>query len=80
MGSFGLCDMKKKGRNDIPRTLQFPALRPPQNNGARHRGREYKLLRESLSRLQATTIATNIRADKGKRSTASLAGSRGFPI
>ena len=30
-------------------------------------GRQYKLLRESLARLQATTIRTNIRADKARR-------------
>lgn len=62
-----LCDMKKKGRNDIPRTLQFQPYDLLKTIGRDTGGREYKLLRESLSRLQATTIATNIRADKGKK-------------
>lgn len=62
-----LCDMKKRGRNDIPRTLQFQPYDLLKTIGRETGGREYKLLRESLSRLQATTIATNIRADKGKK-------------
>lgn len=62
-----LCDMKKRGRNDIPRTLQFQPYDLLKTIGRETGGREYKLLREALSRLQATTIATNIRAEKGKK-------------
>jgi plasmid replication initiation protein len=62
-----LCDMKKKGCNDIPRTLQFQPYDLLRTIKRDTGGREYKLLREALSRLQATTIATNIRADKGKK-------------
>lgn len=62
-----LCDMKKHGRNDIPRTLQFQPYDLLKTIGRDTGGREYKLLREGLSRLQATTIATNIRADKGRK-------------
>ena len=62
-----LCDMKKRGRNDIPRTLQFQPYDLLKTIGRDTGGREYKLLREGLSRLQATTIATNIRADKGRK-------------
>lgn len=62
-----LCDMKKRGRNDIPRTLQFQPYDLLKTIGRDTGGREYKLLREALSRLQATTIATNIRADKGRK-------------
>jgi plasmid replication initiation protein len=59
--------MKRKGINDLPRTLNFqPAdlLRAINREGG---GREYRLLREALGRLQSTVIRTNIRADKARR-------------
>lgn len=62
-----LCELKKKRANDIPRTLHFQPydlLKTIQRDTG---GRQYKLLRESLARLQATTIRTNIRADKARR-------------
>jgi len=62
-----LTDMKKKGRNDIPRTLQFQPYDLLKTIGRDTGGREYKLLKEALSRLQATAIETNIRADRGKK-------------
>jgi plasmid replication initiation protein len=62
-----LCDMKKKGRNDIPRTLHFQPYDLLKTIGRDTGGREYKLLREALTRLQSTTIVTNIRAETGKK-------------
>lgn len=62
-----LCELKKNSKNDIPRTLHFQPydlLKTIQRDTG---GRQYKLLRESLARLQATTIRTNIRADKARR-------------
>jgi plasmid replication initiation protein len=62
-----LCEMKKRRANDIPRTLNFQPydlLKTIQRDTG---GRQYHLLRESLARLQATTIRTNIRADKARR-------------
>jgi plasmid replication initiation protein len=62
-----ICDMKKKGRNDIPRTLKFQPYDLLKMIGRETGGREYKLLDQALRRLQATTIATNIRAERGKK-------------
>jgi len=62
-----LNEMKKKGRNDIPRTLQFQPYDLLKTIGRDTGGREYKLLKEALGRLQATTIRTNIRAERGKK-------------
>lgn len=62
-----LTDMKRKGRNDIPRSLQFQPYDLLKTIGRETGGKQYKLLKESLSRLQATTIETNIRADKRKK-------------
>ena len=62
-----LCEMKKRGINDIPRTLNF---QPYDLLKTIHRdtgGREYKLLRHSLERLQSTVVKTNIRAEKTRR-------------
>lgn len=62
-----IVDMKKKGRNDIPRTLKFQPYDLLKTIGRDTGGREYKLLKDALSRLQATAIETNIRADHGKK-------------
>jgi plasmid replication initiation protein len=62
-----LCEMKKRRTNEIPRTLHFQPydlLKTIQRDTG---GRQYSLLRDSLARLQATTIRTNIRADKARR-------------
>src|SRR3712207_3981345 len=61
-----LAEMQARGVNDIPRTLRF---HPHDLLKAIHRetgGVNYDRLREALSRLQSTTIRTNIRAT-GKR-------------
>ena len=62
-----LNSMRRQGVNDLPRTLHF---QPYDLLKTIHRptgGRQYHLLRESLSRLQATTIVTNIRVKSGKK-------------
>lgn len=62
-----LTDMKKRGRNDIPRTLQFQPYDLLKSIGRDTGGRDYVLLKQALARLQATTIETNIRADRGRK-------------
>jgi plasmid replication initiation protein len=61
-----LNNMKKAGRNDLPRTLNFQAYDLLKTIGRATGGREYQLLRDGLGRLQSTTIKTNIRP-KGKK-------------
>ena len=63
-----LCEMKRRGANDLPRTLHF---QPFDLLRAIHRqtgGNRYQGLREALGRLQTTTIVTNLRVAKGKKS------------
>jgi plasmid replication initiation protein len=60
-------DMKNKGSNEIPRTLHFQPFDLLKTICRETGGREYRLLREGLGRLQATTIVTNIRVRKGKK-------------
>lgn len=60
-------NLRKHGANDIPRTLQFLPFDILKTIGRDTGGREYRLLRESLGRLQATTIVTNIRVRRGKK-------------
>jgi plasmid replication initiation protein len=62
-----LCDLKKRRANEVPRTLSFQPYELLKTIQRDTGGRQYKLLRESLARLQATTIRTNIRADKVRR-------------
>jgi plasmid replication initiation protein len=62
-----LCELKKNRANDIPRTLHFQPYDLLRTTRRETGGRQYKLLRESLARLQATTIRTNIRANKARR-------------
>jgi plasmid replication initiation protein len=59
--------MKKAGRNDLPRTLSFQAYDVLKTIGRDTGGREYKLLRDGLGRLQSTTIKTNIRPQGRKK-------------
>ena len=58
--------LKKGGVNDIPRTLHCQPYDILKTIGRATGGKEYRLLRESLGRLQSTTIVTNIRAEKAK--------------
>ena len=62
-----LNSMKKRGVNDLPRTLHFHPYDLLKTVGRETGGREYRLLRDALGRLQATTIVTNIRVRKGKK-------------
>lgn len=62
-----LQELKRSGVNDLPRTLNF---QPYDLLRTIHRdtgGREYRLLREGLSRLQSTSIETNIRVGRSKK-------------
>jgi plasmid replication initiation protein len=58
--------LKKAGVNDSPRTLHCQPYDILKTIGRATGGKEYRLLREGLSRLQSTTIVTNIRAEKAK--------------
>ncbi len=59
--------LRKQGKNDLPRTLHFQPYDLLKTIGRPTGGHQYHLLREALGRLQATTIVTNIRAQKGKK-------------
>lgn len=62
-----ICDQCNRGVNDIPRKLVFLPydLLTAIERGTS--GAQYKRLRESLERLKATDIRTNIRAPRGKK-------------
>ena len=57
-----LIEMRRRGVNDVPRTLHFHPLDLLRTIGRGTGGTEYRLLREALARLQATVVRTNIRA------------------
>lgn len=61
-------DMKRRGVNDIPRTLHVMPYDILRTIGRPTTGRAYDLLGNALDRLQSTTIKTNIRAE-GRRET-----------
>ena len=60
-------DRRKRGENDLPRTLSFHPYDLLKTIGRETGGRQYQLLREGLGRLQSTTIVTNIRVKHGKK-------------
>jgi plasmid replication initiation protein len=62
-----LCELKKRRVNEIPRTLNFQPYDLLKTIRREPGGQQYILLREAMARLQATTIRTNIRADKARR-------------
>jgi plasmid replication initiation protein len=62
-----LNNLRKQGKNDLPRTLHFQPYDLLKTIERPTGGHQYQLLRESLGRLQATTIVTNIRVTKGKK-------------
>ena len=74
-----LNNLRKQSRNDLPRTLHFQPYDLLKTINRPTGGRQYQLLRESLGRLQATTIVTNIQSRRA-RSTGSSAGSNPGPI
>ena len=57
---------KRKGANDLGRTLHFSPYDLLRTISRSTGGYDYQLLRDALARLQATTIVTNIRP-KGKK-------------
>lgn len=59
-------EMQARGVNDIPRTLAFHPHDLLKTIGRETGGVNYDRLREAMTRLQSTTIRTNIRA-RGKR-------------
>ena len=59
--------LRKRGVNDLPRTLQFHPHDLLKTISRETGGREYHLLREGLGRLQSTSIVTNIRVTRGKK-------------
>lgn len=62
-----LNSLKKGGTNDLPRTLTFQPYDLLKTIGRPTGGHQYHLLREALGRLQATSIVTNIRVQRGKK-------------
>ena len=60
-------NLRKQGKNELPRTLHFLPYDLLKTIGRPTGGHQYQLLREALGRLQATSIVTNIRAQKGKK-------------
>ena len=63
-----LHEMKRRGTNDLPRTLSFQPYDLLRAIGRQTGGNRYAALRDALGRLQTTTITTNIRAGKGRKS------------
>lgn len=62
-------DMKRRGTNDIPRTLHVMPYDILRTIGRPTTGRAYELLGNALDRLQSTTIKTNIRAENRRETT-----------
>jgi plasmid replication initiation protein len=64
-----LCDMKNRGVNDIPRELKFQPHDLLKSIARSTGGRDYAQLRDSLERLKATVVTTNIRTKRGQKTT-----------
>jgi plasmid replication initiation protein len=64
-----ISDMKRRGVNNIPRTLQVMPYDILRSIGRQTTGRAYELLTQSLDRLQSTTVKTNIRAENRRETT-----------
>lgn len=62
-----LCEMKRRGLNDLPRKLAFQPYDLLRTIGRQTGGNRYAALRAALGRLQTTTIVTNLRVSKGKK-------------
>ena len=62
-----LWEMKRRGVNDLPRTLNFQPYDLLRGIGRQTGGNRYTALRDALGRLQTTAITTNIRVAKGKK-------------
>lgn len=64
-----LADMVRRGVNDVPRKLHLMPYDLLRAIGRPPTGRAYELLAQSLDRLVATTIKTNIRAENRREAT-----------
>jgi plasmid replication initiation protein len=64
-----LADMARRGVNDIPRKLHIMPYDLLRAIGRPTTGRAYELLGQSLDRLVATTVKTNIRAENRREAT-----------
>lgn len=64
-----LADMARRGVNDVPRKLRLMPYDLLRAIGRPTTGRAYELLGQSLDRLVATTIKTNIRAENRREAT-----------
>jgi plasmid replication initiation protein len=64
-----IADMARRGINDIPRTLKIMPYDLLRAIGRPTTGRAYELLGQSLDRLVATTVKTNIRAENRREAT-----------
>ncbi len=64
-----LADMARRGINDVPRKLHLMPYDLLRAIGRPTTGRAYELLGQSLDRLVATTIKTNIRAENRREAT-----------
>ncbi|MBB4614111.1 plasmid replication initiation protein [Novosphingobium taihuense] len=64
-----LADMARRGVNDVPRKLNLMPYDLLRAIGRPTTGRAYELLGQSLDRLVATTIKTNIRAENRREAT-----------
>jgi len=64
-----LADMARRGVNDVPRKLHLMPYDLLRAMGRPTTGRAYELLGQSLDRLVATTIKTNIRAENRREAT-----------
>jgi plasmid replication initiation protein len=62
-----ITELRRRGRNDIPRTLAFHPYELLKAIDRPIGGTHYERLREALGRLQTTTIRTNIRAHGTKK-------------
>ena len=63
------CDMKNRGTNDIPRELKFQPHDLLKAIARGTGGKDYVQLKDSLERLKATVVTTNIRAKRGQKTT-----------
>lgn len=64
-----LSDMKRRGVNDVPRTLKIMPYDLLRAIDRPTTGRAYELLGQALDRLVSTTVKTNIRAENRREAT-----------
>ena len=64
-----LSDMKRRGINDVPRTLKIMPYDLLRAIDRPTTGRAYELLGQALDRLVSTTVKTNIRAENRREAT-----------